>query len=131
MSAVPRGIRNNNPGNIRHGADWQGQAPHQDDPDFVTFLSPQWGIRAIVRILRSYQAHGLKTIGAAIDRWAPQNENDTGAYIHAVCMDCGLDADTVVSFDNIMMPLVKAIIRHENGVQPYMDDIIQMGIELA
>jgi hypothetical protein len=128
---MTRGLRNQNPGNIRHGADWQGMAPHQDDPDFVTFLSPQWGIRAIVRILRSYKAHGLKTIGAAIDRWAPPNENNTGSYILAVCKECGLQPDTIVDYDNIMMTLVKAIIRHENGEQPYTDDVIQMGIELA
>jgi hypothetical protein len=128
---IPRGIRNNNPGNIRHGADWQGMSPHQDDPDFVTFLSPPWGIRAIVRILRSYQARGIKTIGAAIDRWAPPNENDTEAYTRSVCGECGLDAGAMVSFDNIMIPFVKAIIRHENGEQPYTDDIIRMGIDLA
>ena len=35
--AIPRGIRNNNPGNIRHSDQWKGLTPEQPDPDFCTF----------------------------------------------------------------------------------------------
>ena len=131
--ATARGIRNKNPGNIRHvpGVTWQGQSPVQTDESFVQFESPQYGIRAIVRIMRSYERQGINTIGEAIDRWAPPNENNSSAYVSAVCLDCNLDADVPLSLDSIMPQLVRAIIRHENGFQPYDDATITQGIALA
>lgn len=130
---MTRGERNNSPGNIRHvpGVTWQGQSAIQTDDAFVQFDNPVYGIRAIVRIMRSYKRQGLNTLGDAIDRWAPPNENNSDAYIAAVCKDCGVDADTVVDFDQIMPQLVKAIIRHENGEMIYRDDQINSGITLA
>lgn len=130
--ALPRGIRNNNPGNIRHGNTvWSGQAEHQEDPDFVQFISPEFGIRAIVKIMHSYARIGVNTINGVIHRWAPPNENDTGAYIAAVCQECAIGPDEKVVLDMIMPTLVKAIVRHENGQQPYSDAQIQAGIALA
>lgn len=133
---MSRGIRNNNPGNIRKvaGITWLGQGvPNGEftDPDFVQFTDPTYGIRAIVRIMRSYERQGLNTIGEAIDRWAPPNENNSAAYVNAVCQDCSLEADDIVDLNSIMPQLVKAIIRHENGSQPYTDDQINQGIALA
>ena len=53
-SAMPRGIRNHNPGNLRKSNDpWQGLAPDQTDPDFLQFESSKWGIRALARTLIS------------------------------------------------------------------------------
>lgn len=129
---IPRGVRNNNPGNIRHSQiHWEGEALTQTDTDFVTFMDPEHGIRAIVRILRSYKRNGLDTIRKAMNRWAPPTENKTDAYIAAVCSKCGVGADDIVDFDAVMPVLVKAIIQHENGIQPYGDDIISVGIALA
>ena len=52
-----RGIRNNNPGNIdRNATKWQGMADKQDDPRFIVFTSPQYGIRAMARVLLTYQS---------------------------------------------------------------------------
>lgn len=36
MAKIARGERNNNPGNIRHGAKWQGLASTQTDKDFLS-----------------------------------------------------------------------------------------------
>ena len=84
--ALPRGIRNHNPGNLRRSADpWQGLAAEQSDAEFFQFASAKWGIRALARTLIAYQDRvGLKTIKQMIGRWAPPNENDTGAYVRAV-----------------------------------------------
>jgi hypothetical protein len=139
MNLVPRGIRNNNGGNLRRvgGMVWKGQEQTQTDPDFVQFVTAEYGIRAIVRILRSYKREGLNTIGKAISRWAPTSENNTAAYIKAVCDGCNIPAsdhapqDVVVDYDAIMPALVKAIILHENGQMPYSDDQISKGISLA
>ena len=82
----PRGIRNNNPGNLRRTDDpWQGLAETQTDTEFFVFQSPIYGIRALARTLIKYQdKHRLCTIRQLIGRWAPNTENDTVAYIKAV-----------------------------------------------
>lgn len=130
---TPRGVRNRNPGNIRHSsARWLGMAAKQTDPDFVQFTAPKWGIRALYRVLRTYQVkHGLATIAEIIGRWAPPNENDTGAYARAVAKACGVAPDDVIDVvtDKAMAAkLVMAIIRHENGQQPYSLSEINAGL---
>ena len=79
-----RGIRNNNPGNIEKSKNnkWQGMAESQPDKRFITFTSPEWGIRAIARILINYKdKYDLDTVKKIISRWAPPSENNTGAYV--------------------------------------------------
>lgn len=127
---LARGLRNNNPGNIRHGASWQGMAAEQLDADFVTFTAPEWGIRAIVRILHHYQALGITTVTAIISRWAPPNENNTPAYIKSIC-DYAALAPTDVVPDTALPAVIKGIIIHENGSCPYDYDLINKGIALA
>ncbi len=132
---APRGIRNNNPGNLRRNGDpWQGLAERQGDVEFFTFKSAIYGIRALARTLIAYQdKHGLRTIRQIISRWAPPNENNTNAYIRAVAADTGQDADQIFDmhrFDHLL-PLAKAIIRHENGQQPYTDVELTKGLVLA
>ena len=111
---TPRGIRNNNPGNLRRNGDpWQGLAERQGDVEFFTFKSAIYGIRALARTLIAYQdKHGLRTIRQIISRWAPPNENNTNAYIRAVAADTGQDADQILDmhrFDHLL-PLTKAMV---------------------
>ena len=71
MAKIARGERNNNPGNIRHGAKWQGLASTQTDKDFCQFISPEYGIRAIYKLIQTYQKkYGLNTIKTIIYRYA-------------------------------------------------------------
>lgn len=132
---TPRGIRNHNPGNIRRSSDpWQGLAERQGDVEFFTFKSPIYGIRALARTLVTYQdKHGLRTIRQIIGRWAPPVENNTNAYVRAVAEATDLDADQMLDlhdFDHLF-PLTKAIIKHENGQQPYSDAQITKALVLA
>lgn len=132
----PRGLRNNNPGNIeRKSTKWQGMAEDQSsDPRFIVFKSPQYGIRAIAVTIMTYEhKYGLNTVAEIISRWAPPGENNTAAYIEAVSSSMGVKPDEVIDVDNayIMVPLVKAIIKHENGSVPYSDDVIKEGVDLA
>ncbi|MBD2816278.1 structural protein [Xenorhabdus sp. Flor] len=123
---MTRGIRNNNPGNIRHGDKWQGLCSRQTDKAFSQFQAPEYGIRAMFVILRNYWCkYGDKTIHQFISRWAPPNENDTEAYINYVSRTVGIASDTViyVNHQETMIALVKAMIRMENGKQPYSDDV--------
>lgn len=131
-----RGIRNNNPGNIRRdGTAWQGMAKDQSgDHAFVVFSAPEWGIRAIARVLITYQdQHGLRTIRAIISRWAPAVENDTEAYVRAVANAVGVPADAEIDVHTYadLEPLVRAIIKHENGSQPYAQSVIDEGLRRA
>lgn len=131
---MTRGIKNKNPGNIRHGDKWQGLAEVQQDPDFCTFLEPRWGIRAISRLLITYQdKYGINTVRGIISRWAPASENNTGAYIRHVCQLTGMEEDEPLNLHSFhdVEPLVKAIIHHENGYQPYDDSVIDDGLKLA
>jgi len=130
---MTRGERNNNPGNIRHvpGMDWVGQSVTQTDDAFVQFTDPIYGIRAITRIMKSYERQGIETVADVIDRWAPPNENNSEAYVTDVCNRCGVQPDDRVDFVAIMPNLIKAIIHHENGENIYTDDQINKGISLA
>ena len=132
LSNEPRGIRNNNPGNIRLGARWQGMAEVQQDSAFITFKSPEYGIRAMARVLNNYQKlHGIGTIEGIIGRWAPSSENDTGSYIRSVSKALSIPASQPLVVANVLPELIPAIIKHENGKQPYSDSQIREGIALA
>ena len=132
---LPRGIRNNNPGNIRHGDNWVGMASVQKDDSFVTFTDAKYGIRAMVKIFRSYRNRGLVTLSQIISTWAPTNENDTLSYIIAAEKSSGLDRYQVVSeAEGDYQALIKAIIKHENGAafaEYYSLAKIDEGIALA
>lgn len=129
---TPRGIRNHNPGNIeRTSVRWKGMSPDQRrDPRFVVFMAPEWGLRAIARILLGDWREGQRTIANLISEWAPPHENDTSAYIAAVGRACGVDPYQPANIPALLPKLIAAIVRHENGVQPYSAETIQLGIDL-
>jgi hypothetical protein len=136
----PRGIRNANPMNLRHGDDWWGLSPTRSDPAFCTFVETDgrpaevWGIRAGARILLRYQRkHRLTCIRDFITRWAPPNENDTAAYVRSVSASTNRAPTEFydVTDPAALAALVTAIITHENGVQPYSDKTIREGVALA
>lgn len=131
----PRGIRNNNPGNIRRNSDpWQGLSKDQNDREFFTFKSSAYGIRALARLLITYQdKHGLCTIEAIITRWAPAIENNTKAYIQSVARHTGFSPLQTLDMHRFehLKPVVEAIIQHENGQQPYSEVEITKALVLA
>lgn len=128
-----RGERNDNPGNIRHGSNWQGLAPTQPDPDFCTFTDAKYGFRALAKVLLVYRAKGFDTVRTIIERWAPSSENNTGAYVSAVAGYMGCDPDTHLDVSDYsqMYPLVCAITRHENGRNNYLRSTIDAGLAMA
>ena len=117
---TPRGIRNNNPFNIRIGASaWQGKIPIKQNTDtvFEQFIDMEHGIRAGISLLRTYiKARKLDTIRAIITRFAPSNENDTKRYIDVVAKRTGIKADERITFDKTyILKIAEAICFHENG----------------
>ncbi len=130
---MARGIRNNNPGNIRHGKSaWQGMSAEQTDSEYIQFDDPVYGIRALAKLLNNYQTrYGLNTIREIITRWAPPIENITEAYIANVSRIVEVAPDDQISVKNNIRPLVNAIITHENGYNPYTSEQLRKGISLA
>ena len=133
-----RGVRNNNPGNIDYNRanKWQGQMPPNDDLEkrFARFDSPENGIRALGKLLQTYQTkHGLKTVKAIINRWAPSVENDTSAYVRAVEQKTGTapGADVDLKDPVVLMGFIKAIIHHENAGYEYPESVIREGVRRA
>lgn len=129
-----RGIRNNNPGNLEYSKTnpWVGQTG--DDGRFAKFETPEHGIRALGRNLLSYQRQGIDTVSDIINRWAPPSDNNnTDAYIQAVCAQLGVTADQQLDASNpdTLKALCAAIIQHENGSQPYSDQQLATGVSAA
>lgn len=133
----PRGIRNNNPGNVDYHPSsdpWLGLDDPPSDGRFCRFVTPQYGIRVMAKLLRAYQKyHACGTVRAIINRWAPPNENDTGAYVQHVADMIGVMPDDPIDVTDrrVMLPLVAAIIEHENGEQPYPPDVLGEGVRMA
>lgn len=130
----PRGVRNNNPGNLEASSSnpWIGQTG--SDGRFAKFETPEHGIRALGRNLISYQRQGIDTVGEIINRWAPPSDNnDTAAYIKAVCAQLGVTANQPLDASNpdTLQALCAAIIKHENGSQPYSQDQLSTGVSAA
>ena len=142
---MTRGIRNNNPLNIRHSADhWQGARVKQTDEDFVQFTTMAYGYRAAWKVLDTYFMHFKRerkvyNVRNIIARWAPPSENDTDAYIRAVLLMTGLGG-----YENLSRPmratcydrlelLVRAMTTMECGI-PYKEvdvEAIRRGFDLA
>lgn len=111
-----RGLRNNNPGNLRQNA-FLGFVG-LDAGGYAVFDTLHHGIRASARQLKLYRDRGVDTIREIITTWAPASENNTAAYIAAVTGAVGIGADTVVSgHESTQLALLRAIFRHENGAQ--------------
>ncbi len=130
---TPRGIRNHNPGNIRYtGTAWKGLATPPSDGAFCIFTEPKFGLRALAILLRNYKRYyGICTVAGIINRYAPSNENDTNAYVASVCKQAGFSESEQLDTESeaVLLPLMKAIIKHENGVQHYSDEQILEGIK--
>ncbi|MFM7945032.1 hypothetical protein [Hafnia paralvei] len=129
-----RGIDNNNPGNLEFSKSnpWEGQTG--SDGRFAKFETPEHGIRALGRNLISYQRQGYDTVSDIITRWAPpEDNNDTAAYIKAVCAQVGVTADQKLDVSNpdTLKKLSAAIINHENGNQPFSDQQLNTGASAA
>ena len=126
-----RGIRNNNPGNIRVSKDqWEGMTG--DDGAFVTFDSPESGVRALGKNLLSYGRQGYDSIEKIINRWAPPNENDTQAYIDSVVAATGIPATQSLDLSDpdTLSSLAQAISFHETGSR-YNPEVYQKGVARA
>ena len=122
--SLPRGIRNNNPLNIRRSKDkWKGMRAVQSDAQFVQFESLEWGWRAAFYLLTRtyYHKYRLYTIRAIVQKWAPAIENNTKAYIANVSRLTGIGPDEPIGIPSDQparwMALGVAMAIQENGTE--------------
>lgn len=127
ISILPRGLRNNNPGNIRHDKDkWQGEVIPSTDKSFKQFENIYYGYRAMIKLLQNYsKLRGCKTLRQMVTRYAPPNENNTENYIKRVSKQTSINPDVEVNIydKDEMCRIVAAMIFVENGIKANMEDI--------
>lgn len=121
----PRGVRNNNPLNIRKGNNWIGERHPQTDSEYEEFNTLEDGFRAAFIIIRNYlkKSPAIDTPRSIISRWAPPSENNTTAYLDFVCKRAVLSPDehlrwsTTGADRNKICMLVWAMAQFECGVE--------------
>lgn len=142
---APRGVRNNNPLNIRRGkTPWVGEVQYIErvatdksgnecktreyDRSFCQFSELKYGWRAAFYILRKYiEKYQCNTIEKIINRWAPPSENNTVNYIALVCRYAGIKRNEVVDFSDyvLMRSIVEGMCVAENGAEYCITDKIE------
>lgn len=129
-SSKPRGIRNNNPLNLKYSSKnrWKGLAG--SDGTFCTFTSAAYGIRAAYKTMLSYEKVLGKefTLSSMIHRWCP--DSTAVAYIAFVSKNSGILCWQPVPLkDKVKMcDVIRAMIIMENGYCPYTHQVIYSGL---
>jgi hypothetical protein len=132
--STPRGIRNNNPGNIRtSSSNWKGKIVPSQDSAFEQFESMPFGIRALALLLITYNIkYNLQSLEEILSRYAPKSENDTQAYVNYL-KRFSPDRPNLKNPEEFKN-LIRGIINFENGekaAEAVTDQDIIKGLELA
>jgi len=138
QSNLPRGIRNNNPGNlILTNIAWQGKVPNAQNTDghFEQFTFIEYGIRAMAMDIIGDINKGKNTLTLLIEEYAPRSENDTTAYINSVSSRTGIAANDIIPMTTgVVASIIRAKLAVENGavVFNYISDAdIEAGLALV
>lgn len=114
---LPRGLRNNNPGNIEDGPLAKSLPGYKgSDGRFAIFDTPDNGMNAMDALLTSYGRRGHKTVRDVISRWAPANDgNNVENYARYAGNG---DPDSAIDLSNAEQrrELAKRMARFENGI---------------
>ena len=130
---MTRGIRNNDPLNIRYSAThWNGKVlkEHKHDENFEEFTSMYYGFRAALINIETYIIkYGCNTIAKIISRWAPPtDDNNTDNYIKYVCRITNTGGNEVISnHSRKLRDIVAAMAFIESGrnITAYYDSLDQ------
>lgn len=133
-SNAPRGIRNNNPGNLNYAK--QSGATKESGPNgrFAVFNSMTEGVSALYKQIQLYFQRGTDTISEIVNKYAPASDNNNVmAYINSLVKATGKGAhESLASSDmSTIFSLLKGIISHENGKGYVSDDEIMRGIQVG
>lgn len=134
LSNLPRGIRNNNPGNIEKSRnDWKGKIKDSDHLDnrFEVFKTPEHGVRALSVLLSNYIKKGKATVPEIISKYAPSSENNTDIYINEVSRITGFSPTEILKNNkDTIKKLVMAISFFENGENYITDELFEKAYKL-
>ncbi len=136
LDEMPRGIRNNNPGNISidKANAWEGRVPLENNTDgrFEQFISYEYGIRALIILLRNYIKSGRNTLTKIFAAYAPPTENKTKEYINFVSRRLNISPQEVLPITKqVLKELSQAIGRMENGRDCITDEQFESGWSLV
>jgi len=113
-----RGIRNNNPGNIRKGSKkiWLGEVWPSQDASFSQFMTMAYGVRALLIDLVNKHKQGLNTVQKIIYKYAPPTENYSARYAKFVADSMGLTVTEPFDMTEAnLLKFAKAVAKFENG----------------
>lgn len=115
--SAPRGIRNNNPGNLNFVGQVGASLEEHANPRFARFGTMAEGLAALANQLRIYQSRGVDTVQGIISKFAPAHENNTAAYIASVAKALGVGAGAKLNLSDpaVMSQLIRAITSIEVG----------------
>lgn len=117
-----RATRNNNPLNIiRSNIKWKGLSDVQSDKTFCTFVAPEYGFRAALKIMNTYVTkHNIITVRQLVTRWCPDNTAESYAdYVINLLVASGtfFNAIPVDAF-------TKSKLTHSKSVYRFVEDLL-------
>ena len=117
-SGVPRGLRNNNFGNVKTppSGPWQGQTG-TDEEGHAIFADPADGVRAARMNLQAYAGEGINTPAAIAARW--KGVGDASAYGKYLAGRLGVKPTDPIDLANpaTQQQVLRGIFDFENGPQ--------------
>lgn len=131
---APRGIRNNNPGNLNYVGQSGAKKESGENGRFAVFESMRDGISALYRQIQLYFSRGVNTIESVVNKYAPaEDNNNVQAYIRQLVSATGKQADEKLSGEDTetVFRLIRGIINHENGKGYVSDQDILSGIQVG
>ncbi|MEI7410053.1 hypothetical protein [Pectobacterium aroidearum] len=130
----PRGIRNNNPGNLNYVGQNGATKEGGEGGRFAVFESMQHGIAALYKQLQIYFKRGVNTLSAIVNKYAPAGDNNNvDAYISALSKATGKGANDIIDAGDTqtIARLMQGIVDHENGKGYISSSEIMGGIQLG
>lgn len=133
-SSLPRGVRNNNPGNLNYVGQDGATLESGSNARFAKFSSMEAGVAALAKQLQRYASRGINSIRSIVNKYAPAGDgNNTVAYMQALARSVGVGVDTQLNLADTsqLTALIKGITSHENGAGYVSDDQIRAGVRLG
>lgn len=147
MSTAPRNVQNNNLGNIKHNPNnnWEGQTKEKKDGTFVSFETPEHGVRALARVVKA-NINATNSIEQYVNRYASEPKEKeyykrTGKlmphlqnYAKVIASSQGIRDIKKMPKDINMKKWIKATAVAEGGgkaLKYFTDDVIERGINMS
>lgn len=137
----PRGIRNNNPGNLNYIGQNGATLEEHATPRFARFNSAFEGFAALGKQIKAYyngtsKAAGyqkLQSVEGIISRFAPASENNTQAYINKLSKMLGVGRGDSLNIQDpqVLATLMNGITQIENGKNPYAPEMVLKAAQSA